>query len=478
MVDQVQAPEAERLVVILGAGFSKAVHEALPSTDALGEKVRKRLDDVDQARLPAAPFEDGRFEEWLSYLADEQPHLTEDRTLEARALLYRVTRTLRTVLSEAQAEALGSGAPRWLPWLLSVLHQKRATVITTNYDNLVECCVEGHHRPRGSFVNYSHRMVNEERILDGLPRRADLLERQETELALDQIAQPGGRLGRMLTGSSPIATFRLLKLHGSLSWYWVPGDPTGSTLQRWLLPGLFGSPEETGTSSPRVGPPGLEPFIVPPAALKSQYLRNPVVREIWRRAYQALTSATRVAIIGYSMTPGDTSFGGMVADALGARDVKVEVVNVEPGPVWEHLGRLGVAETTEGRVAGGDCVARWIGAEVDKLSLDVVSSLRTAQGLDGGAKLLVADRGGQAPVGAVGPPINFDGDAVLEVPDEGLLTLPNSLPISELLQYVSQAKRVTVAIEGTRTPIIAMEWSARSAVGVRGQVYLIPAGEW
>jgi hypothetical protein len=477
MVDQVDAPEAERLVVILGAGFSKAVHEALPTTDALGEKVRQRLDDVDQARFPAAPFEDGRFEEWLSYLADEQPHLTEDRTLEARALLYRVTRTLRTVLSEAQAEALGSGAPRWLSWLLSVLHQKRATVITTNYDNLVECCVEGHHRPRGSFVNYSHRMVNEERILDGLPRRADLLERQETELALEQIAQPGGRLGRMLAGSSPISTFRLLKLHGSLSWYWVPGDPTGSTLQRWLLPGLFGSPEETGTSSPRIGPPGLEPFIVPPAALKSQYLRNPVVREIWQRAYQALTSATRVAIIGYSITPADTSFSGMIADALGARDVKVEVVNVEPSPVWEHLGRLGVPETTGGRVDGKDCVARWVGAEVDKLSLNVLSILRTGEGLDGEAKLLVASRGGQAAICSVGSPDDFDGDAVLEVPSDGY-PLHNSLPIRELLQYVSQANRVTVAIEDRRTPIIAMESSARSAVGVRGQVYLIPAGEW
>jgi len=75
----------EELVVVLGAGFSKAVHRALPTTDDLGERVREQLADADRERLPGAPFRDGRFEEWLSYLAQDQPHLTEDKSLQGFA---------------------------------------------------------------------------------------------------------------------------------------------------------------------------------------------------------------------------------------------------------------------------------------------------------------------------------------------------------------------------------------------------------
>ena len=60
-------------VLILGAGFSKAVHQALPITDELGERVRVRLSRRDREKLPRGRFRGGRFEEWLSYLAEDQP---------------------------------------------------------------------------------------------------------------------------------------------------------------------------------------------------------------------------------------------------------------------------------------------------------------------------------------------------------------------------------------------------------------------
>jgi hypothetical protein len=102
------------LVVVLGAGFSYAVNAVMPLTDELGERVSERVTKADQARLPppgpdGKRFNGGRFEEWLSYLAEEQPHLTEDQGLEARALLVRVVREMRDVLSEAQGEAMRPG---------------------------------------------------------------------------------------------------------------------------------------------------------------------------------------------------------------------------------------------------------------------------------------------------------------------------------------------------------------------------------
>ena len=123
------------LVVVLGAGFSKAVHQVMPLTDDLGESVSERLSPADRDRLPQARaggmrFAGGRFEEWLSYLAEEQPHLSEDESLEARALLIRVTRAVQEVLSEAQSEALLSDPPPWFLPFLTALGVQEATVIS------------------------------------------------------------------------------------------------------------------------------------------------------------------------------------------------------------------------------------------------------------------------------------------------------------------------------------------------------------
>lgn len=77
----------------------------------------------------------------------------------------------------------------------------------------------------------------------------------------------------------PASPLRLLKLHGSLTWFWSTGDPTGSTLEAWL-------PEQYGDLAQcRLQVPGREPFLVPPTTLKSPYLQMPLVREIWRQAY-------------------------------------------------------------------------------------------------------------------------------------------------------------------------------------------------
>jgi hypothetical protein len=82
---------AEQVVVVLGAGFSMVVYPSLPFTDELGDAVRERFSPEDRARVPLQRFQGagGRFEEWLSYLSERQPHLTQDRSLEALALLLQ-----------------------------------------------------------------------------------------------------------------------------------------------------------------------------------------------------------------------------------------------------------------------------------------------------------------------------------------------------------------------------------------------------
>ncbi|HRD99861.1 MAG TPA: hypothetical protein PLV68_01100, partial [Ilumatobacteraceae bacterium] len=59
-------------VLVLGAGFSKAVSGRFPLTDDLGTSAMA-LAGVSRDR----PFKDGRFEAWLSQLAEPQPYLSQ-----------------------------------------------------------------------------------------------------------------------------------------------------------------------------------------------------------------------------------------------------------------------------------------------------------------------------------------------------------------------------------------------------------------
>ena len=458
-------PNKERLVVVLGAGFSKAVNATMPLTDALGDAIREQLSPEDQARLPERRFDGtgGRFEEWLSYLAEEQPHLTEDRSLEARALFYRVTEALRSVLANRQLAALASAAPPWLYELLSVLHVQRATVLSLNYDNFVECGIESVRIP----APHSTRAISEEDLLEGLPPSAEPDGRFDDHLeALLELS-----VAPQMTPRAD--SFRLLKLHGSLSWYWSPGDATGATLQRWRLPGTFGHPIEDEAEDRRRVLPGRVPFIVPPAALKSEHLKSPIVRELWRRADESFRQASRVIFLGYSLPNADRSFGGMLADALRGSGTVVEVVDRAPNSVLERLVRLGI-EGVPGVAGADDCIARWVTGEGDALAQRAVDALRHAE-LTGDELLYVAMR---ETVGVLSAEFDRDRlDVIVRIDQPGKV-VAQPLTTKCLSDYLALARRVVVAIDDRTVPIIDFELNRQpvTARALLDQIQLLPAG--
>ena len=225
-------------------------------TDGLGEEVAARLDDADQRRLPprgasGRRFEGGRFEEWLSYLAEDQPHLDAPERFRNRALVSVLTKHIQRAMSQVQFEALMFPAPPWLYELLSVLHILRATVITTNYDNLVECAVAKRAAP---LVLAGGRWlpVDEEDILEGRPRQADFLRFREIADKLEQSSSGIQMSPLIVARTARVFLFgdraRIPDLSAPqaprfVDWYWVPEDAAGYTLQRGTLPGTFESPE-------------------------------------------------------------------------------------------------------------------------------------------------------------------------------------------------------------------------------------------
>jgi hypothetical protein len=363
-------------VVILGAGFSHVLYDPYPLTDKLGEMVRSRLSAEDRAKMPPSEFEDGRFEEWLSYLSERQPHLGPEGVAEAALLAMRVTRVICEVLSELQAKALSVEADGWFYEFLSVLHVLRAQVITLNYDNYVECGVHTLGLQSADWLGPT--TVCEDDILAGLPPCADFPGRSLQSTALSTYdGDP------VAAGERRSNTFKLWKLHGSLSWYWLPDGGGNSTLQRWRLPGVFGELWDPAEDHRRQELPSHEVFIVPPAALKGQRLREPVARELWRRAAEALRAAERLVLIGYSVPHADHSVMGMLTEGLQGRDVRVEVVNPRPDEVIARLVRLGVPAGAISSINGKDCIARWSAAEVKRLARRAVEALKSDARLTG-----------------------------------------------------------------------------------------------
>lgn len=356
-------------VVILGAGFSHALYDPCPLTDKLGEMVRSRMSTEDQARMPVGEFRGGRFEEWLSYLSERQPHLDAEGVAEASVLAMRVTRIICEVLWEVQTEALGGDVDEWFYQFLSVLNVLRAQVISLNYDNFVESGI--HSLGLQSPGWFAETTVCEDDILAGLPPCADFPGR-----SIQSAAQSTWAGDPISDDERRRFSFKLWKLHGSLSWYWLPDGGGNSTLKRWRLPGIFGEPWDRAEAHRRQELPSHEVFVVPPAALKGQRLREPIARELWRRAAEALSVAERLVLIGYSVPQADHSVMGMLTESLQGRDVRVEIVNPFPDEVRARLERLGVPESAISVIAGHDCIARWTEAEVRRLAREAVVALK------------------------------------------------------------------------------------------------------
>lgn len=291
-------------VLILGAGFSKAVSSRFPLTDDLGALA------VDAAEIHIdAPFSSGRFEAWLSHLAEPQPYLTQAENTANLAVFEKLVGAIHVVMCEVERSVVADGLPAWLFRFVAAIHARRTVVITFNYDRIIERAVEelafhDFERPKGDHV------VAWADVLGDVPPYPPV--------------PP-----RWAGGSKP--TLRLLKLHGSLNWYWVPGDFTGASLHHWEL-------DDDDDRARYL--PGREPFVVPPAATKSAFFRNPVMAETWKRAASALRTANSVALLGYSLPVADLVAGGMIGASVRREGVELTVVNPEPRPVVESIRRL------------------------------------------------------------------------------------------------------------------------------------------
>jgi len=294
-------------VFILGAGFSKAINSVMPVLSELTDGVASTLrswgvemgDDLEAI---------ADVESWLSFLADPAPWLGSSEQGRNDALFADVSQAIHDVLTAMEVTASVHSAPTWLFPLVRYWYSELATVITFNYDCLVEL----------AFLDIMSR--------SGIYWASDLY-----PIPISPAVQ---RVGGPVRQKQQ--TFKLLKLHGSLSWYYSGPDAEQSDPIYWLgWRGRFG--EGIQPLWPEFGGENLVtdklPMLVPPAATKTPFYKNRLLSAQWTQAAEALNAADELVMMGYSVPVTDLTVRTLIATQFKGH--AIVPVNLDP----EVVGR-------------------------------------------------------------------------------------------------------------------------------------------
>lgn len=285
-------------VYIIGSGFSRAVSQHMPILSELSVGIQRELERPGKPALPGSDTPIAQdFERWLSYLVEAPPWLTPGDVYRNLAAFEDIAESLHTVLSTAQIKAMEARVPDWLLDLVKYWQATQATVITFNYDLLVETAWYVAHPKLSANGMY------------GVP-----------------LMPAESRVGAVLHPGQTNAGMRLLKLHGSLSWWYSgvgspPGDAVydvGIGRSGWTHSDFTEVDSDASVVDKR-------PLIVPPAAVKSPYYGNQIIRSLWAQAATAMRSAEELVVMGFSFPPSDQIVGSLIATELAPSAVIVPV---------------------------------------------------------------------------------------------------------------------------------------------------------
>lgn len=247
----------------------------------------------------------------LTYLGSDQPWEELDEHYEGLLRYQQIQAVITSWILEAQVKVTGTAEPpSWLLRLCETWHRERATVISFNYDTLVEHAVcEAH---TASDQIYAGQLYD----VPIIPAAARL----------------GGAYQR-----PNAASFSLLKLHGSLNWWYSGFDsPPGDAVYGTDLAAPWGEPGDVDEIRKAVA--DKTRLVVPPTSGKDRFYNNTVLRHQWRQARRKLIDADRIVLMGYSLPDFDIPARLLVSTAQ--QGCTVEVVDRDPSLVERLRGTL------------------------------------------------------------------------------------------------------------------------------------------
>lgn len=311
-------------VFILGAGFSKAVHSSMPLLTELSVKVREQLERDGKLPPPLLNLGDN-VELWLTYLSQPQPWLKEYDNLQNRALFLRMTETIGKVLHTSTIETVSRGCPDWLRDLVQRWDNDKSSVITFNYDTLIE-------RAALTF---------------------DIVPQHIYPVPLTSVRRVPE------WGSDPKKSFRLFKLHGSANWYYSGAESFYGEVLYYGHVAPWGEASNEVERESTLAASDKVSLVVPPTTEKVRYFQHETLRQIWCKASEALSAAAHIYCVGYSLPLTDLGIRFFLQHSRPMQKVSFQIVNKDQTLVEHYKKLLGNSYNIDGQYSTTG-VADWI----------------------------------------------------------------------------------------------------------------------
>ena len=368
-------------VFVLGSGFSRAIHKDMPLLNGLTSLVIGRIEGEDSIfrNIYERYMKNrniGNFEEILTYLYQDFPWKSEEEKHLLYSLYIRLAKIVTEVIKEKQDTSVEKEllAKEYIKKFLNYLNDTKANVISLNYDTLLEDLSVKILKPSGYVVRrkkgylpeiryskdideehtskenkvkikfnrkrvvviYFHSYdvdeqdfrnaianFNDDKCEDDLKNVYSIFKSQMKEEHinyLDLYQIPIAYLKSRTTatlGGTDYETYRLLKLHGSINWYYSATKE--KTFEQIYL--FKGSEEERESKD-------LVPVIIPPVLDKTGFFEHSTIKSMWNETKNLLKEAKRVYIIGYSIPQTDLTVKFMLQSYI-PEDCEVTIVNTD-----------------------------------------------------------------------------------------------------------------------------------------------------
>ena len=325
-------------VFVLGSGFSKAVNEAMPTLGELSECIVPALRKRDSELVDRLKRLGSNVELWMSYLSQSQPWLSVEQNQYNLSFTGVIRKLIYSHIDDLVSKI--NTAPEWMSRLVTKWDEERVTVISLNYDTLVERVTvdlkfqesDGRSRSLTAWDIYPSYLVN------------------------------AGTRGASTWLPESVVTFRLLKLHGSTNWYYS-GQPEfhGENILYAIPWGLDLSADAAAQEEKTLAMVSdKEALIIPPVVEKSIYFKNETVGRLWWEAANALRTASSITVIGYSLPKSDLGMRSFLATVAGKGKKEVIVVDVDAGIPSRYQGLLGSSKIVDRFAGQDDAVERFV----------------------------------------------------------------------------------------------------------------------
>jgi hypothetical protein len=307
-----KAPMVDRMVFVLGAGFTRAF---VPKSPLLVDDyeiplLRKRFESFPHVTKilddALAEYSDGRVDlERLMTRLSGMPYDGADANREFAVLDTILRKSLVERLSVAKAgEVAWDALGKFARFVL----ENEASVVTFNYDD----------------------------VLDEALWKAT----QADTVGLPAWHPDGGYGFHCRPSSVCVADTErfmdptrslVLKLHGSVNWRsrlgeGTPRGPAGILHHEdWFSERVPYKPTADRIESHWE----LDSFIVPPVLVKAELAVHPVLNVVWKLAHERLTASSKVVFIGYSLPATDLASRILFRETLSNRDdLEVQIVTL------------------------------------------------------------------------------------------------------------------------------------------------------